>query len=277
VTEPDGRVERVTMRRFEPSSDVQPGPVLTEVGEDRKQTSHGRRTLGRLVAIRRTELGLTQKDLAVRMGVSLASIVRIEEGHPPSTDALRQLAEALPPEEGKEELSRWIERELHWRSPQFRRQGARAPQGSLDVRLRSLDGRWRWRGPTAVVLAAVLLTAGVIVAARTVGGGGDSSPQPAQVVSAPPAPPPVVEPQVKPQKEKNAQKSKSADAKPAPVSDSDESSASSPTSSDSESSSDAGSEAPVSAPVSTPSPAPSSSQSSGARPGLKHGIQGGGF
>ena len=46
--------------------------------------------------IRRVQLGLTQQELAERMGTTKAVISRIESGqHRTSTDTLRRLAEAL--------------------------------------------------------------------------------------------------------------------------------------------------------------------------------------
>jgi ribosome-binding protein aMBF1 (putative translation factor) len=52
--------------------------------------------IARVVLMRRAQLGLTQQDLAERMGTTKSVISRIESGqHRTSTDTLRRLAEAL--------------------------------------------------------------------------------------------------------------------------------------------------------------------------------------
>lgn len=52
--------------------------------------------IARVVIMRRAHLGLTQQELAVRMGTTKSVISRIESGqHRASTDTLRRLAEAL--------------------------------------------------------------------------------------------------------------------------------------------------------------------------------------
>lgn len=49
-----------------------------------------------LVILHRTRTGLTQEDLASRMGTSVSAISRLESGfHVPSIDTLRKLAGAL--------------------------------------------------------------------------------------------------------------------------------------------------------------------------------------
>lgn len=55
----------------------------------------GEELFGRLVAVRRAGLGLSQEDLAARIDTSRASVARIEEGQPPSPKMLRRLASAL--------------------------------------------------------------------------------------------------------------------------------------------------------------------------------------
>ena len=61
-------------------------------------SSQGDEIFGRLVAIRRAALGLSQEDLAVRMETSQASIAGIENGRPPSLEALELLGVALAAE-----------------------------------------------------------------------------------------------------------------------------------------------------------------------------------
>lgn len=52
--------------------------------------------IARIVIMRRTHLGLTQQDLADRMGTTKSVISRIEGGqHRSGTDTLRRLGEAL--------------------------------------------------------------------------------------------------------------------------------------------------------------------------------------
>jgi ribosome-binding protein aMBF1 (putative translation factor) len=52
--------------------------------------------IARVVIMRRAQLGLTQQELAERMGTTKSVISRIESGqHRTSTDTLRRLAEAL--------------------------------------------------------------------------------------------------------------------------------------------------------------------------------------
>jgi ribosome-binding protein aMBF1 (putative translation factor) len=52
--------------------------------------------IARMVMVRRDQLGLTQQELAERMGTTKSVISRIESGqHRSGTDTLRRLAEAL--------------------------------------------------------------------------------------------------------------------------------------------------------------------------------------
>jgi ribosome-binding protein aMBF1 (putative translation factor) len=52
--------------------------------------------IAELVILHRTRTGLTQEDLASRMGTSVSAISRLESGfHVPSIDTLRKLAGAL--------------------------------------------------------------------------------------------------------------------------------------------------------------------------------------
>lgn len=52
--------------------------------------------IARVVIMRRAQLGLTQRELAERMGTTKSVISRIESGqHRAGTDTLRRLAEAL--------------------------------------------------------------------------------------------------------------------------------------------------------------------------------------
>jgi len=81
------------------------GSVEEHVGQGRDRSSTYRETqdrlrpleeIARVVIMRRAQLGLTQQELADRMGTTKSVISRIESGqHRTSTDTLRRLAEAL--------------------------------------------------------------------------------------------------------------------------------------------------------------------------------------
>jgi transcriptional regulator with XRE-family HTH domain len=60
--------------------------------------SQGDEIFGRLVAVRRAALGLSQEDLAARMETSQASVAGIENGRSPSLEALELLGVALAAE-----------------------------------------------------------------------------------------------------------------------------------------------------------------------------------
>lgn len=95
------------MPRKESSHSVSP------VGQDARQAAARRRAsdpkyadlekkhevalaIADLVILHRTRTGLTQEDLASRMGTSVSAISRLESGfHVPSIDTLRKLAGAL--------------------------------------------------------------------------------------------------------------------------------------------------------------------------------------
>lgn len=69
-------------------------------GNARYRTEHDRlrpfEQVARVVIMRRAHLGLSQQDLAERVGTTASVISRIESGqHRTSTETLRRLAEAL--------------------------------------------------------------------------------------------------------------------------------------------------------------------------------------
>ena len=86
---------------------------VSPLGQDAKQAAARRRAadpkyaelekkhevalaIADLVILHRTRTGLTQEDLAARMGTSVSAISRLESGfHVPSIDTLRKLAGAL--------------------------------------------------------------------------------------------------------------------------------------------------------------------------------------
>jgi transcriptional regulator with XRE-family HTH domain len=87
----------------------------------------GDQIFGRLVAVRRAALGLSQEDLAARMGTSQANIAGIEHGRPPSLETLERLAVAL---------------------------AAKSRRGPAWT---SLGGRWRLAGLAIAILVPALL------------------------------------------------------------------------------------------------------------------------
>jgi ribosome-binding protein aMBF1 (putative translation factor) len=61
-----------------------------------REENRPRRELARMILIRRTELGITQRELADRMGTSLSVIARLERGQQNfSATTLQRLARAL--------------------------------------------------------------------------------------------------------------------------------------------------------------------------------------
>jgi transcriptional regulator with XRE-family HTH domain len=182
-----GRVVSGVPWRFRPSAVAGPRPDRANGGERRTKASDRRRTLGRLVAARRAELGLTQKDLGVRMGVSRTTVARLEGDQLPSTETLKRLVRALAPEHG-DVLLRTIESELDRRgvvvprptSPPVIPRQEWAPWGSV-------PGRRVWAGPGVLVLIALM----AIVTGLSYGNREDNAPKPTELASAPPAAAPV--------------------------------------------------------------------------------------
>jgi transcriptional regulator with XRE-family HTH domain len=288
-------------RRFEPSSEAKAGPVLTQGGESRPSAPAEREKLGRQVAARRAELGLTHRDLAKRMDVSRPTIARIEKGQPQSTETLRRLAKALRPDDGTD-LQRSLESELVLRGaiagslatsrslgskrpsmPRMslsrvslaRARPSRVSMPRVSMPRIALNRRWLLGVLAAIALAA--LVAVVAMASSGDGGGDDPAPQPAEVLSAQP----VAAPAAEPKKAKEPKKANNANEKAAaPVADSEESSSSDETSFSDEPTSDGegdgGPSEPPSTPVATPAPPPSGGQGggggSGRPPGILHGI-----
>src|SRR5438270_720831 len=101
----DNQIERLNMLR--PNDPPPPFPWSSQLeGELRARRSPGYRAarerlapyeqLARIVIRRRMELGLTQEQLAERMGTSHSAISRIESGqHSTSVQTLQRLAAAL--------------------------------------------------------------------------------------------------------------------------------------------------------------------------------------
>jgi transcriptional regulator with XRE-family HTH domain len=143
----------------------------------------GDEIFGRLIAVRRAALGLSQEDLAARIETSQARVAGIEGGRPPNLETVERLAAAL------------------------------AAEPRTGPARRYLAGRWRWGGLAIAILVPTL----VIVSGRggesgkSDGGALSQRPPGAESIT-PAAPAPVVRVQGKPrteiQKETQAHKSK---------------------------------------------------------------------
>jgi transcriptional regulator with XRE-family HTH domain len=154
-------------------------------------SSQGDEIFGRLVAVRRAALGLSQEDLAARMETSQASVAGIENGRPPSLEALELLGVALAAE--PRTGSGWS----------------------------SVGGRWRWGGLAIAILVAALLILNGRSGENDGGASSERLPEAASPAQAAPAPVLRVDPQGKSLtlrktvNESKAQKTK--DATPAAV------------------------------------------------------------
>lgn len=110
----------------------------------------GDEIFGRLVAVRRAGLGLSQEELAARIDTSQANVARIEEGQSPSTETLTRLATALNTEPG-----------------------TGAP--SSRTRIWNLDGEERRLAIAVLIPLLVILGGALSVGVHGFGGGGRSS------------------------------------------------------------------------------------------------------
>jgi transcriptional regulator with XRE-family HTH domain len=133
-------------------------PAPTEVNGSREEIGQGGEIFGRLVAVRRAGLGLSQEDLATRMDTSQSNVAGIEEGRPPSLDTLTRLATALDVEPGTAAV------------------------------LSSLGGRRLWGSLGIAVPICVLAIVGLRISGTD---GGDSFGRLPEAASAAPAPPVV--------------------------------------------------------------------------------------
>lgn len=151
----EGRI--ATLKERPPPSAVEAArrPASTGIN-GRATTREGDEIFGRLVAVRRAALGLSQEDLAASMETRKANIARIENGRPPSRKMLESLAVALAAEPRRG--SAWS----------------------------SLGGRWHWGGLAIALLVPALL----ILNGRSgeTDGGASSQPLPEAARPAPAAP-----------------------------------------------------------------------------------------
>jgi transcriptional regulator with XRE-family HTH domain len=97
-----------------------PSPFRVEVAprsdspgiNGRGASRHSDEIFGRLIAVRRAALGLSQSDLAARMGTSQASLAEVEGGREASPEMLQRLEAALAAE--PKAGSRWSSLGRHW-------------------------------------------------------------------------------------------------------------------------------------------------------------------
>jgi DNA-binding XRE family transcriptional regulator len=90
------------MRKAGPSANGQ-GPAEKPSAGRRftptlKGSTEGGKVYGNLIAFERRRLGMSQKELAAGVRTSPATIVRIEQGHPPGVELRRRLTETLETE-----------------------------------------------------------------------------------------------------------------------------------------------------------------------------------
>lgn len=266
--------------------------ALKQVSPPRKGSISERERFGRIVAVRRIELGLSQEDLAMRMGTSRSGVARIEAGETPSPEALQRLLVALngepaaPPARAPFVRAPATRRKRTPRKPASRIGTPLAPTPRKRTTRKPLDKRWLW-GALAIVVLVPLL---VVLGARAFGGGGESSPQSLEAVTAVPTALAAVEQvQAQAQQAEEARAAKeaaqaakareAAAARREAAAARKEEAAAAPVSADEEST-DTVSE-PYIPPVTSSPPAPSGGGSSGGGsssppPELQHGVGGGG-
>jgi transcriptional regulator with XRE-family HTH domain len=168
----------------QPKAEDAPTSPLAAINGGREAVTKEGERFGWMVAVRRTELGLSQSDLAERMHTSRSHIARIEAGQSPSAETLERLAAILDGEPG-----------VHGPGHSVARAGAigsgagtpRDPVARREPR-EPLDRRWLWAGLAAAVLIPLL----VIIGGQLSGGDGDgdggaSPTQSLEAVSALPA------------------------------------------------------------------------------------------
>jgi transcriptional regulator with XRE-family HTH domain len=281
---------KTTMRPSGGTSDTQPkvedAPTspLTAINGGREAVTKEGERFGWMVAVRRTELGLSQSDLAERMHTSRSHIARIEAGQSPSAETLERLAAILDGEPGVNGPGHSIARAGAIGS------GAGTPRDPVARRepREPLGRRWLWAGLAAAVLIPLL----VIIGGQLSGGDGDGGASPTQSLEAVSALPAVLataeQAQEQAQAQARAAKAAAQEAKQARaeaiLAERREAAAARKeeqaalAASDEESSESI--PEPASAPVYSPPPAPSGGGSNGggsqAPSDVAHGIGGGG-
>jgi transcriptional regulator with XRE-family HTH domain len=261
------------------------GQTAIDGGQEAATATREGKRFGWMVAVRRTELGLSQSELAARMHTSRSEVTRIEAGHRPSAETVKQLAAVLDGEPG-----------VHGPGRSIARAGAidnlattpRDPPVGREPR-EPLDRRRLWAGLAALVLIPLL----VIGIGRLAGGGGGEPTESLEPVSALPALSAAaeraqhrVQAQERAQAEIRAAKAAAREAKQARaeailVERREAAAARKEEQAAPAASSEAGGDSfsePVSPPVYTPPPAPSGGGSNGGgsqgRPDVSHGIGG---
>jgi transcriptional regulator with XRE-family HTH domain len=135
----------------------------------RKNVTEGGLVFGALLANRRSRLGLTQRELAARIGVSPSTIARAEQGHPQDGQILEKLYAVFG-----------FDRPSHAR----RVVSKIAPRGPVPRPHISLGSRWLWAGVAMVAIALLIL-----VVSSISGSAATSSLQPSVAVSKVPGAP----------------------------------------------------------------------------------------
>ncbi|HEX5821153.1 MAG TPA: helix-turn-helix domain-containing protein [Solirubrobacterales bacterium] len=166
-----------------------------------KRVTEGGRVYGTLVANQRERLGLSQRELAARVRTSVATIERIEDGHPPGAELRQRLSDNLFPEPARNPVQIFPEparnpvqrlsdnlfpeparnpvRRLASSHPIDRLVQGVAPRKRVAA-LRVPGNRRLWGAVGAAVLFGLLLIAGARIFS---GGDGAPSLQPLQAVS----------------------------------------------------------------------------------------------
>ena len=164
----DAQFDSRAARRFNPSL---------------KRVTEGGRVYGVLVANQRERLGLSQSELAVRVRTSMATIERIEDGHPPDAELRQRLSDHLFPEPARNPVRRLasshpIDR-LASSHPIDRLVQGVAPRKRVSA-VRVPGNRRLWGAVGTAALIALLMIAGTRIFS---GGDGAPSLQPSVAVS----------------------------------------------------------------------------------------------
>jgi transcriptional regulator with XRE-family HTH domain len=150
----------------------------------------GGKVYGALVANERAKLGLTQKELAAKVGTSPSTIARIEQGHPPRPETRKQLAVSLNAAPSSAlhlpivRKAARVERTASRGAPSERPRRARAPRQR--PHRPSASPRLRWIAAGFAVAAILAVNAGRITSSGSTDGSSLASALPvSNVVGAP--------------------------------------------------------------------------------------------
>jgi transcriptional regulator with XRE-family HTH domain len=267
--------------RRNPSETSSAGPRFTPA---LKSVTEGGSVYGHLVACERGRLGLSQNELAARIGTSPATIARIEQGHPPGAELRRRLTETLYVEPQNGLVRRLassvpmrrvpaVARGTGGRTPRLPRPNRPSPPPHL-----ALGSRRLWGG-VAIAFAVVLLA---VIGSRLASGDAAPARQPSvQVSSALGAPAAIHKARVEARKEAAAEARRAAQQarereKAAAAAAAAAAARRAKKAAASEQSSSADGQ-PAASPVeSSPSPPSGGGGSNGPAPDVQHGIGSGG-